>query len=288
MKTLSISIFLAFNMNAFTQSPANDPHWDLVFFDEFNGTTINTTKWNVLDNNDGQVYADANLMVPVFINDNVSVSGGYLTCKTDVGPYSCPPEYVTEWWCKYQMLYGNPYPFTGGGVETQPAYNFKYGYIESRMKVEAGPSLWSAFWTFRGDGVTGGPNTANEIDVFEILSSSTLVKTNVHWDFCPETEGPIDPQYGCGATPVGEICAGIPCKNLDVQINNTNTFHVYGLEWTPSKIVWYIDGVQVRVEANTYGHIFSELRIGIGTNPYEPILPWAPHTNHLQIGRAHV
>lgn len=261
------------------QTPANDPHWYLSFSDEFNGTSINSTYWEVKDNFDGATDSDPGLLVPVAIDENVTVSGGYMTCQTNVGNYSCPSPYVSEWWCHYQWLYGDPYVYTSGSVESKPAYNFKYGYIEARMKVEAGPGLWSAFWTFRGDGVPGGPNTANEIDIFEILESSTTVKTNIHWDYCPSD--PENPQYGCGAQPVGEICPGVPCKNQDLYINNTNAFHVYGLEWSPTKIYWYFDGVCVRVEENTYGHTFSELRIGIGTNVADPIAPIPPFTDHL-------
>jgi beta-glucanase (GH16 family) len=278
MRNLFYLAAFTFSGVCFAQTPANDPHWQLVFSDEFNDTVVDPTKWDVQNNFDYLGHA-AGEQVPVFIDDNVTESGGYLTCATKLQSYYCPSPAVNEWGCSWQYQTGYPYPFTAGAIESKPAHNFKYGYIEARMKVEAGSNLWSAFWTFRGDGVPGGPNTANEIDIYEILSDPTIVKTNIHWDYCQAGAG--GPQYGCGEIPVGEICPGVPCMNMDLSIDNTNTFHVYGLEWSPNKIFWYIDGVCVRVENNTYGHVLSELRLGICTNKHAPIIPFPPATNHL-------
>lgn len=34
------------------------------------------------------------------------------------------------------------------------------------------------------------------------------------------------------------------------MINNYSNYHIYGLEWTPSKLIYYVDGCIYRIEKN--------------------------------------
>lgn len=187
----------------FGQTPANDPHWQLVWQDEFN--TLNTNIWEVANNFDH--YGEPQM----YRTNNTSALNGNLVLKV-----------------KSESYLGHNY--TSGWVETKQAYNTQFGYIESRIKLPYGYGFWPAFWTFIGSGVSG--SNAAEIDIFEMLghSPSNEITTNIHLNY-----------------PDGNIYFQ---KQTPTNYDYNNTWHTYGIEWSPSKIIWYVDGSPIRLFPN--------------------------------------
>ena len=111
----------------------------LVFSDEFNGTALDTEKWNYRTDSKG---------LSTQLAANVSVSGGTLHLKL-----------------KKESAQGKNY--TGAGVISKQT--FKYGYYEARFKVPPGAGWHTSFWTMRSDGAGGtAPGAAKqEIDICE-------------------------------------------------------------------------------------------------------------------------
>lgn len=117
---------------------APSPLYSLVFADEFNGTTVDTTKWN---------YRTDVKRESAQRPENVSVGGGYLTINL-----------------RKEQFAGEEY--TGGGLISKKQY--RYGYYETRAKTNVGAGWHSAFWAMAGDGTTTLPaNRRTEIDGFE-------------------------------------------------------------------------------------------------------------------------
>ncbi|MCO5269897.1 MAG: glycoside hydrolase family 16 protein [Brumimicrobium sp.] len=223
-KTILIVPLLSF-LWIFGQTPANDPHWELVWEDNFN--TLNTNVWLVQNNFDhygGEPQVYTNRL------HNVFVSNGSLVLRVRKETYSCPTGSLNQWECARQFKTGRPYRYTSGWVETKQAYNTQYGYIESRIKLPYGYGFWPAFWTFVGDGVSG--SNAAEIDIFEMLghSPSNEITTNIHLNY-----------------PDGNIYFQ---KQTPTNYDYNNTWHTYGIEWSPSKIIWYVDGSPIRLFPN--------------------------------------
>lgn len=266
MKKTILLISLLLGLWTFGQTPANDPHWELVWEDNFN--SLNTNIWLVQNNFDHyggepQVYTNR--------SDNVFISNGSLVLRARNETYSCPAGSVNQWGCARQYYNtGQPYSYTSGWVETKQAYNTQYGYIESRIKLPNGHGFWPAFWTFIGDGVSG--SNAAEIDVFEMLGSDTLaphkVGTNIHKEYCPAQT------VNC-ATLYQQLCPNdnpnILCNGQDlIPVNFSYVdWHTYAIEWSPSKIIWYIDGFPVRIYPNP--GIIDPVRIILNF----AIEPWA-------------
>jgi beta-glucanase (GH16 family) len=191
--------------------------WDLVWSDEFNGTSVNTSNWSFevggggWGNNELQYYTGG---------ANATVSGGVLTitARRGSGGFSC-------WYgaCQY----------TSARMITRGKRDFTYGRIEARMALPAGQGLWPAFWTLGTNiGSVGWP-ACGEIDIMEHINSETLTHGTIHWDAGGHAS------YG-GSTFVGDPTA----------------FHVYAIEWTPAAIKWFVDGVQYH-EANIQNSINS-------------------------------
>ena len=115
--------------------------WDLVWSDEFNGTSVNTANWSFevggggWGNNELQYYTGG---------ANATVSGGLLTITARrEGGFSC-------WYgaCQY----------TSTRMITRGKREFTYGRIEARMSLPMGQGLWPAFWALGANiGSVGWP-----------------------------------------------------------------------------------------------------------------------------------
>lgn len=119
--------------------------YSLVFFDEFNASALDSTKWKPTSEADfsgyGQEIWDAN---------RVSVSNGHLllTATDDL---------------------------RSGEVRSLPS--FRYGYFEARMKLPSSVGFWPGFWT-----VSIVPGSYQEIDIAESDSSDPhATGMNLHW-----------------------------------------------------------------------------------------------------------
>ncbi len=231
------------------QTPNNDSHWQLVWEDNFN--TLNTNIWKVKDNFDhysglADTYDEGEPQVYTNRTNNVFVSNGNLVLKIQDEDYSCPTSALFDWGCSRQAKYGTIYNYTSGWVESKEVNNTQYGYIESRIKLPYGYGFWPAFWTLAGSGVNNAANAA-EIDIFEMIAwsngfegwpftnSPSIFTTNV-WKFYPSQDPVLYNQY-----------PDLPSAGIMSDYRN---WHIYAIEWSPSKIIWYIDNYPVRVQAH--------------------------------------
>lgn len=126
--------------------------YTLVFSDEFDGTTVDTGKWN---------YRTDVKRESAQRPENVTVGGGYLTIHQ-----------------RKEQFAGMQY--TGGGLISKKS--FRYGYYETRAKTSAGSGWHPAFWAMAGDGTTTDPpNRRTEIDGFEFnMHQPRTIHQNVH------------------------------------------------------------------------------------------------------------
>jgi hypothetical protein len=101
-------------------------------------------------------------------------------------------------------------------INSYPNYTFIYGYFEERAQLPYGQGLWPAFWLY---GTSGGA----EIDVMEMYGSQSLgTMTTVYQTV--------------------QNCSG--CQEVYTGINPTTGYHRYGAQWTPSQVVFFIDGTR--------------------------------------------
>lgn len=119
---------------------------------------------------------------------------------------------------KHGMSYVSGLVQTGGDddVSGEPRFNFRFGYMEVRAKLPAGQGLWPAVWM-----MPASYNDANgEIDVLEMIGSEpTNANFALHRNGRREVEDWLGP-------------------------NLTRTFHTIGVDWQPTYVAWYVDGVE--------------------------------------------
>ncbi|MBW4031759.1 MAG: glycoside hydrolase family 16 protein [Acidobacteria bacterium] len=128
----------------------------------------------------------------------------------------------------YSNAAGQQVSFTSGHMESRQA--FRYGRIESRIKVPAGAGLWPAFWTIGvGEPAIAWPATG-EIDIMEFINDAKTLYANVHAD--TSVGGQWDAQ--------GKLTA--PTSFAD-------DWHIYSVDWTAELLVFKVDGSEYhRVE----------------------------------------
>jgi beta-glucanase (GH16 family) len=114
-----------------------------------------------------------------------------------------------------------------GAVGSQKHFETSYGYFECRAELQRSPGVWAAFW-LQSPRLAEGDNpvvSGAEIDIMEFFKKLGLdiVSHNVHW-------GPYGPNQHT-THGMQSYLSGI-----------SQGFHLFGLEWTPDKYIFYVDG----------------------------------------------
>jgi len=198
----------------------NNGNYYLVFEDNFDGNTLDLTKWEPWTGvpRDYDFKGQKAWHLP----ENLEVSNGTLKiiAKKLTTPYVGTWE--VDWSTDPPTTKTSTFDYTTG--ELWSRQQFYYGKYEIRCRLPEGKGFWPAFWTF------GGPGW-NEIDFFEIVGDNiTEFTCNVHHQM-PNTG---DDEY----------------SHCPFHLNNAGDFsqwHVFTCIFEFDKIIWQIDGNTVRV-----------------------------------------
>lgn len=191
---------------------------NLIFQDEFNGTSLDLSKWNYdLGNGCPSLCGWGNNEKEYYTNStqNVNVSDGYLNLTA---LYS--PNYM-----------GSGSDFTSGKIQTKGKFDRLYGRFEAKIKMPAGSGLWPAFWMLPTDNYYGSWPTSGEIDIMEYRGDQeATIHSTLHY-------GNVWP---------GDLWDGTS-YNLPSG-NFTDAFHEFAVEWQPGILKFYVDNVLIKTE----------------------------------------
>lgn len=240
---------------------AADPgpsQWKLAWSDEFNeraGTPPNASSWSH-EIGDGTAHGNlgwGNSELQYYTNstDNAAMDGQ--------GNLAITVKKLDE--SSQLRCYYGPCQYTSARLLTKNKAEFAYGRIESRIKVPRGAGLWPAFWSLGTDiDRVNWPQTG-EIDFMEHVGREpNRVFGTIH-----------GPGYS-GGTSFGDT--------YDFPQNVADNYHTFTVEWQPSKIVWYVDGIQyheadpadVAPDQWVFNHpFFLLLNVAVGGNFGGPV-----------------
>lgn len=221
--------------------------WNLVWQDEFDGTSLNTANWTALTSNYDPVTGNCNfgtgeLEYPRA--QNVTVSGGKLILTAERTSDNPVDSRCTGYGAR---------SFYSGRIHTKGKVEKTYGKIVASIKVPSGYGMWPAFWTLGANISSVGWPACGEVDILEWKSTEpSWMKSAVHW----YTTGQAD--WGTGA---------------DRGYSLADAFHTYEVEWNASSMVFRLDGTIVGA---TFNHNESEfqqnhyiiLNLALGGNWY--------------------
>ena len=189
----------------------------LVWHDEFDDATLDTTKWRYATHNSGGSEQQA-YTVARTANTRLENSNLILEAKKDG--------------------YVDGYTWSSGRIDTSGLAGFKYGRLEAKLKYDVVPGAFPAFWTIgtcayypTGENIHGvkkslGTQWAQngEIDMFEGRGTNSEISQGGFYNQ-DDGKGNLNMVFGT--------------KNIDAS-----QYHVYAVEWTETTIIAYIDGVE--------------------------------------------
>ena len=146
---------------------------------------------------------------------------------------------------KPEVLFKMPW-----STATNETFNFLYCYAEIRARIPFYKGTWPSWW--------GGTATAvyprdkrwhAEVDVFEIFGNEKTVVPNIHKWY---DDYPYEEIYNTGDirhTTYGnkkDREAKYQLKHYVYENfeNLSNEYHIYGYEWTPTEMSFYVDGTK--------------------------------------------
>lgn len=189
-------------------TPVQGGSYTLVWEDNFDGTTLNSANWSpMIGNGCPNLCGWGNNELQYYRAENATVGGGLLTITA-----------------RQENFGGSQY--TSARLRSLNKADFTYGRFEMRAKLPAGQGLWPAFWLLPSDSVYGVWAASGEMDVMEAVGQTTnRVLGTIHFG---------------GTFPNNTFSGGnytLPSGNF------TDEFHTFAMEWEPTMIRWYVDGV---------------------------------------------
>lgn len=210
LAVLSVTSLLLWSSCEQAAPPVFEPG-ELKFEDNFNGTSLDNSKWTHQTGTGSQygLWGWGNGELQYYRAENTSVNGG--TAKITV---------------KEEAYGGQEY--TSSRFTTDNKYTFRYGKVQARIKTVKGQALWPAFWLLPSG---GSWPCDGEIDIME--QGGGVGGTN-------ETTG---------AAHLGSCPGSSTWKSFDVTNPSggsyADNFHIYEIQWMKDKIEWYVDDKKV-------------------------------------------
>jgi beta-glucanase (GH16 family) len=204
--SIIIVIFINFLFVGCKQSDPIEKEYTLLWEDQFDGTELDLTKWDV-QTGDGSLYGLwrwGNNEAQYYRKENISLRNGTLRIKAikeDFGGYS----------------------YTSARIRTLNKLDFKYGKVEASIRMANTAGLWHAFWMLPSNPKRGWP-FSGEIDIMEYVGNmSDRILNYIHF-----ADG-FDNHRSMGG---------------ETLIAPDNDFHKYSIIWDENQIRWFRDDVQ--------------------------------------------
>ena len=186
-------------------TPATYEGMTLVWNDEFDGSSINTSNWTFeigtgtwgWGNNELQYYQE----------ENSSIIDGNLVIEA-----------------RRESIENSNY--TSSRLITRDKKSFRYGRVDIRAVMPEGQGIWPALWMLGSNHFQVGWPTCGEIDIMEMIGGGNgrdnVLRGTAHWN----QGGHVS--YGQGYTNESYL---------------SEEFHVYSIIWDEQSIRWYFDDI---------------------------------------------
>ncbi len=198
---------------------ADSQNWQLVWEDNFDGNSIDTTKWSH-DYGTGSQYGMwgwGNGELQYYQSQNTLVNNGIAKIQVKEEPNG-----IMDSWGALSY-------YSSSKITTKGLFDFRFGKIEARMKSIEGEGFWPAFWMLP----TGGNWPCDgEIDIMEQWGNNYLTNATTgaaHIGTCPYSQSSHFYQNFSSYISTGSYA---------------DDFHKYSVIWKEDTITWYVDDVE--------------------------------------------
>jgi beta-glucanase (GH16 family) len=192
-----------------------EPEWELVWSDEFDGDSIDTSVWTYDIGTGSDGWGNRELQYYTDRSENAYIENGNLVIEA-----------------RQESFEGSAY--TSARLKTEELQSFRYGRIEASIRLPQGQGIWPAFWTLGNNFSAVGWPYSGEIDIMEMVGGSQdpasgrgdrVVHGTIHW---------FDEEKDLKVSNGGSFYSRAGSFSDD--------FHVFAIEWDPQYIHWFVDG----------------------------------------------
>jgi hypothetical protein len=239
-----------YNVNDHAPSYLPDGYdFKLVWADEFDGETLDTTKWDYrlcMMGKRHPAWTDKGVKIEnsCAVFSVFEENGEIVSSQIQTG-YNFMDQPVTE--TIFGITDHLQWPI---GKLRENKFTHKYGYYECYCKLQQLQGWWSAFWIQSPIiGASLDPKlTGSEVDIMEYF----------------------DPNGHVAAHNVFTGGYGLDMKHRCVggKFVDKNEFHRFGLLWLPDKYIFYIDGVEDGVISENVSGIEQFIMVSTETKGY--------------------
>ena len=222
-----------------------------VWGDDFDGTEIDPTKWDIITE---EHYGKG--------ADGMSGQNGKRALRV-------PEANVIKNGCLYQLQYYDDVAYYGGTIRTNNHMKFLFGYLEHSVITPDNPSSWNTLWmsSVESNGIIGP-----EIDLNENFGNPAVTDANAHvWP-------------GAGAASNGWVHRSFDqiraneskYKLPSGDTDNLNTgFHTFGFLWRDDYIAFTGDG-KIYCDLNLDEEGFEDYKVAYTTVAVKVIIAASP------------
>lgn len=202
-----------------SSTKATEPSKEYLWNDEFDGESIDTSKWNFeigtgasgWGNNEWEYYTSR--------KENAYIKDGVLHIRVQKEDYK-----------------GSKY--TSARMLTKGKFAFKYGTVEARIALPVGKGIWPAFWMLGDNFDKVGWPACGEIDIIEAVNSENIVYGTNHW------------ANGSEYATYGNNTGNYRDQKHEMDITQ---FHTYKFTWDEKYIRMFVDDFmyhEILIEGN--------------------------------------
>ena len=180
--------------------------WQLVWSDEFNGASIDSSKWTFETGNGNNGWGNREREYYTGRTNNAYVANGLLHIVA-------------------RLESTNGFPYTSARLKTQDLFSHTYGRFEFRARLPQGVGSWPALWLLGANITSVSWPACGEIDVME---------NNGTW--FNQAQGTI--HYSDASN---NHLSQTALFSLPTSGDSVTNFHLYAIEWTTNSIKWLVD-----------------------------------------------
>ena len=195
--------------------------WELTFSDDFEGKTLDTSKWitryfwgeAILNKG----YSMANENHCYTEGQNLKLDSSRLTIETRREEAS-----GLAWDAKFGFV-PKTFSYTSGIVTTGNSFRQKHGKFEAKVKFSDSKGIYHAFWLV-------GDKMLPEVDVFRKRGNKQNIQGAYFW------------QNGEANKHKKSVA--------DVSVDLSKKAYILSVEWTEKHITWYVNGIPFKEQTN--------------------------------------
>ena len=212
----------------------NSQSWQLIWEDNFDGNSIDATKWNHDYGTGSQfgMWGWGNGELQYYQAENTTINNGIATIEVKEEPSGL----VDSW--------NNTSYYSSSKITTRGLFDFRYGKIEARIKTLDGQGFWPAFWLLPSG---GSWPCDGEIDIMEQWGNNYLTNSTTgaaHIGTCPYSQSTHFYQNFSSYISSGSFA---------------DDFHTYSIIWEEDTITWFVDDVEMfQITPSSYFSIPSQ------------------------------